>query len=109
MAMKHYPPEFKADTVALYRSRPGVTIAQVAADLGVNAETLRNWIRIDDVVGEGDRGRGPPSGGRGGVGASPPLSPWDASSVASVVYAPRNGLPLHHLIVQLDRQRWVGA
>lgn len=48
MVMKHYPPEFKADAVALYRSRPGVTIAQIAADLGVNPETLRNWIRIDD-------------------------------------------------------------
>lgn len=48
MVMKHYPPEFKAEAVALYRSRPGATIAAVAADLGVNAETLRNWIRIDD-------------------------------------------------------------
>lgn len=48
MAMKHYPPEFKADAVALYRSRPGATIAQIAADLGVNSETLRNWIRVDD-------------------------------------------------------------
>jgi transposase len=24
--MKNYPPEFKADAVALYRSRPGATI-----------------------------------------------------------------------------------
>lgn len=30
MAMKVYPPEFKADAVALYRSRPGVTIAHIA-------------------------------------------------------------------------------
>lgn len=48
MVMKHYPPEFKAEAVELYRSRPGATIAAVAADLGGNAETLRNWIRIDD-------------------------------------------------------------
>jgi len=27
MAMKHYPPEFKADAIALYRSRPGATTA----------------------------------------------------------------------------------
>jgi transposase len=47
MVMKHYPPEFKADAVALYRSRPGATIAQIADDLGVNRETLRNWIRLD--------------------------------------------------------------
>ena len=46
--MKHYPPEFKADAVALYRSRPGATIKSVAADLGVNTETLRNWIRAAD-------------------------------------------------------------
>ena len=48
MVMKHYPPEFKADAVALFRSRPGATIAQVADDLGINRETLRSWIRIDD-------------------------------------------------------------
>ncbi|MGW2672598.1 transposase, partial [Streptomyces sp. NPDC001272] len=34
--MKNYPPEFKADAVALYQSRPGATIRSVAADLGVN-------------------------------------------------------------------------
>ncbi|MFF6946818.1 transposase [Streptomyces lavendulae] len=43
--MKHYPPEFKADAVALYESRPGATIRSVAADPGVNPETLRNWVR----------------------------------------------------------------
>ena len=48
MVMKHYPQQFKADAVALYRSRPGATIAQIADDLGINRETLRSWIRIDD-------------------------------------------------------------
>jgi transposase len=48
MVIKHYPAQFKADAVALYRSRPDATIAQVADDLGVNRETLRSWIRIDD-------------------------------------------------------------
>ncbi|MER5223664.1 transposase [Streptomyces flaveus] len=33
--MKNYPPQFKADAVALYQSRPGATIRQVAADLGI--------------------------------------------------------------------------
>jgi transposase len=42
MVMKHYPPEFRAEAVALYRSRPGATIKSVAQDLGVNHETLRN-------------------------------------------------------------------
>ncbi|MFJ9351543.1 transposase, partial [Streptomyces sp. NPDC101237] len=46
--MKHYPAEFKADAVALCRSRPGATIKSVAGDLGVNTETLRNWIRAAD-------------------------------------------------------------
>ncbi|MET9511945.1 transposase [Streptomyces flavidovirens] len=34
-----------ADAVALYQSRPGATIRSIAADPGVNPETLRNWIR----------------------------------------------------------------
>lgn len=45
VGMKHYPPEFKADAVALYHSRPGSTVVSVAADLGVHAKTLRSWIR----------------------------------------------------------------
>ena len=48
MVNKHYPPEFKAEAVALYRSRPEATIKSVADDLGLNSETLRNWIRAAD-------------------------------------------------------------
>jgi len=48
MMNKHYPAQFKADAVALFRSRPGATIAQIADDLGVNRETLRSWVRADD-------------------------------------------------------------
>jgi transposase len=55
MASKHYPVEFKADAVALYRSRPGATIASIADDLGVNRQTLRSWVRLDDQR----RGAGP--------------------------------------------------
>ncbi|WP_234355899.1 IS3 family transposase [Kitasatospora aureofaciens] len=44
MVMKVYSPEFKADAVTLYLSEPGRTIRSVADDLGVNHETLRNWI-----------------------------------------------------------------
>jgi transposase len=49
MVMKQYPPEFRAEAVALFRSRPGVTIKSVADDLGINHETLRTWIRTDDA------------------------------------------------------------
>ncbi|WP_461712288.1 IS3 family transposase [Streptomyces sp. DSM 41013] len=49
MVMKNYPPQFKADAVALYESRPEATIRQVAADLGINPETLRNWVRAAGV------------------------------------------------------------
>lgn len=67
MVMKHYPAQFKVDAVALYRSRPGATIAQIADDLGVNRETLRSWLRADD------QRRGAGSGGPSGpVAASPP-------------------------------------
>jgi transposase len=48
MVNKHYPQQFKADAVALFRSRPGATIASIADDLGVNRETLRSWVRADD-------------------------------------------------------------
>ncbi|WP_282688580.1 MULTISPECIES: IS3 family transposase [unclassified Streptomyces] len=64
MVMKHYPPEFKADAVALYESRPGATIRSVAADLGVNPETLRNWVRA--------AGASRPRGRRAEVPADPP-------------------------------------
>ncbi|WP_393062400.1 transposase [Streptomyces sp. LN549] len=45
VVMKNYPPEFKADAVALYESRPEARIRSVAADLGINPETLRSWVR----------------------------------------------------------------
>ena len=48
MVNKHYPQQFKADAVALYRTRPGATIALIADDLGINRETLRSWVRADD-------------------------------------------------------------
>jgi transposase len=57
MVNKHYPAQFKADAVALFRSRPGATIASIADDLGINRETLRSWVRADDR----QRGTGRPS------------------------------------------------
>lgn len=69
MVMKNYPPEFKADAVALYESRPEATIRSVAADLGINPETLRNWVRAAGVSrprGRRTQGTGPAAGPAGG-------------------------------------------
>jgi transposase len=64
VGMKHYPAEFKADAVALYRARPGATIKSVAADLGVSTETLRNWMRAADGRRPGAHSE-PPAASRG--------------------------------------------
>jgi transposase-like protein len=47
MAMKDYSDEFKADAVALYESAPGATYKSIAADLGINRATLREWVLRD--------------------------------------------------------------
>ncbi|MFI2369932.1 IS3 family transposase [Streptomyces sp. NPDC018833] len=47
MAMKDYSDEFKADAVALYESTPGATYKSIAADLGVDRATLREWVLRD--------------------------------------------------------------
>ena len=44
MAMKDYSDEFKADAVALYESTSGATYKSIAADLGINRATLREWV-----------------------------------------------------------------
>ena len=43
-----YPPEFKAEAVRLAKSS-GETIAQIAKDLGISNQTLRNWVGQDNV------------------------------------------------------------
>ncbi|MFE0701514.1 IS3 family transposase [Streptomyces sp. NPDC058872] len=73
MVMKNYPPQFKADAVALYQSRPEATIRQVAADLGINPETLRNWVRA--------AGASRPRGRRAEVPTEPP-TPLEAENAA---------------------------
>lgn len=47
-----FPAEFRARAVALYRESEGRTIAEVARELGIGAETFRKWVRQD----EADRG-----------------------------------------------------
>ena len=43
-----YSPQFRAEAVRLVRQEGG-TIAGVAADLGVSAESLRHWIKQADI------------------------------------------------------------
>jgi len=49
-----YSEEFRADAVALVLTT-GISIAQAGRDLGVNPETLRNWVKQAKI----DRGEGP--------------------------------------------------
>ena len=43
-----YPEEFRRDAVALVRSSPERTVAEIARELGVNHETLRQWVIAAD-------------------------------------------------------------
>jgi transposase len=71
--MKLYPPEFKADAVALYLSDPARTLKSVAQDLGISGETLRNWVREAQANGTA----GPKQAGLAKKPASGPLSSDD--------------------------------
>jgi transposase len=41
-----YPPEFREEAVRLVRTS-GRPVAEIAAELGVNDQTLRNWLFAD--------------------------------------------------------------
>jgi transposase len=52
---KPYPPEFRREVVALYRSS-GRSLREIAQDLGVSSESLRIWVRqaaVDAGVAKG--------------------------------------------------------
>lgn len=44
-----YTQEFKAEAVQLARSSPGRSVRQLAYELGVSDQTLRNWIRQAEI------------------------------------------------------------
>ncbi len=73
MVVRSCPPQFKADTVVLYESRPEAQPSQVAAGLGIGPETLRNWVRAAGVSR--------PRGRRAEVPTEPSL-PWEAENAA---------------------------
>ncbi|MFJ1732971.1 transposase [Streptomyces sp. NPDC088254] len=54
---RRYSEEFECDAVALVRFS-GRTVTEVAREIGVSAEGLRNWVKQDTI----DRGQGAPGG-----------------------------------------------
>lgn len=56
-----YSTEFRSDAIALWRASAGRrTYRDVAADLNVNPETLRTWVRDADGRPAGDGASGSP-------------------------------------------------
>jgi transposase len=48
-ARPSYPPQFKREAVRLVQSSPGRTIAQIAKELGVSDNSLRNWVKQTEI------------------------------------------------------------
>ena len=48
-ATPSYPPEFKREAVRLVRSSPNRSVAQIARDLGVSDNSLRNWVKQFEI------------------------------------------------------------
>jgi transposase len=49
-----YPPEFRTEAVLLYRSSPEKSIPQIAREIGVSDQSLRNWVEQAQIE-EGER------------------------------------------------------
>ncbi len=47
-----YPEQFRREAVALVRSAPDRPVPQIARELGISGQTLRNWVKQAEV----DRG-----------------------------------------------------
>ncbi len=54
-ATPSYPPEFKQEAVRLVRSSPNRSVAQIARELGVSDNSLRNWVKQTELD-QGERG-----------------------------------------------------
>jgi transposase len=53
-ATPRYPPQFKREAVRLVRSSPERTIPQIAKELGVSDNSLRNWVK-QTQIDQGER------------------------------------------------------
>jgi transposase len=53
-AIPSYPPQFKREAVRLVRSSPERTIPQIAKELGVSDNSLRNWVK-QTQIDQGER------------------------------------------------------
>lgn len=47
-ATPQYPPEFRAEALRLYRSSDR-SVSEVARELGISPETLRNWVNQNKI------------------------------------------------------------
>jgi transposase len=56
-----YPESFRRDAVELVRSS-GRSLREIGHELGVNHETLRNWVNAANRADAAGRGRGRPEG-----------------------------------------------
>lgn len=88
MALKDYSDEFRADAVALYESTPGATYKSIAADLGVNRATLREWVLRDRE--------------RRGAGALPARTPVRAADAAPVADSDERIRQLEARVAELE-------
>jgi len=80
-----YSDQFRADSVALVVTTQ-ISIAQAGRDLGVNPETLRNWVKQAKIDrGEGGSCGGVELGGAGGVRQAPPPGPRARTGTVDLV------------------------
>ena len=48
-ATPSYPPEFKREAARLVHSSPNRSVAQIAKELGVSDNSLRNWVKQTEI------------------------------------------------------------
>jgi transposase len=61
-----YPEEFRRDAVELVLASPQRTVAEIAKELGLNRETLRQWVKAERDARVAGAGRGRSAEGDGG-------------------------------------------